>query len=70
LAISVVMALLVYGLGNLLAWGASLKLLAQVSAGVVLFILGCHLFRLQAYHDAREILGDRFTKSSAVRASE
>ncbi|MGZ0018238.1 MOP flippase family protein [Nitrosomonas sp. wSCUT-2] len=69
LSVATFMALLVYGLGYLLSWDASLKLLVLVLAGVAIFILVCHLFRLQAYRDARAILGDRFTKSSAVRKS-
>jgi len=69
LGVSAVMALFVYGLGSLLAWDAALKLLVQVSSGVALYIFGCHMFRLEAYHDARRILGDQFFKSSVVRAS-
>jgi len=69
LLISVIMGLMVYALGNLLPWTAGLVLLAQVSAGVALFILGCALFRVQAYRDAREILSAQFIKRSAVRSS-
>ena len=67
--ISVFMALPVYSLGNLLPWHAALVLLAQVSVGVTLFIVGCALFRIEAYRDAREMIAAQFRKKIAIKAS-
>lgn len=69
LVLSIVMALLAYELGNLCALDVRLKLLTQVLTGTSLFILGCHLFRLQAYQDVREIISSRIKNSNSVRSS-
>ena len=69
LAISSVMAFFVFGLGNLVIWDPGPKLLLQISTGIVIFIVGCHLAGLQAYKDGREILVGQFNKSVAVKTS-
>ncbi len=69
LLISVVMAFLVYGLGRLLPWNAGLELMAQVLTGVALFVVGCTIFRIQAYRDASEMITAQFRKKIVVEAS-
>jgi teichuronic acid exporter len=59
LVMSIVMASLIYELGNLFSLDVRLKLLVQVLAGIALFIMGCNLFHLQAYQDVREIISNR-----------
>lgn len=66
LAISTVMALLVQSLDSILVLNSTLRLIILIPFGIILFILGCHLFKIQAYHDAQEIIGERFKNSKAV----
>ncbi len=69
MVVSIVMALMIYELGNLFDLDVRLKLLAQVLAGITIFITGCQFFRLQAYQDALDIISSRINKTTIVRAS-
>lgn len=52
LILSFVMAVIVYWLGTIFSLPLIAGLLLQVSVGAVIFLAGCHLFKLTAYHEA------------------
>ncbi len=68
LAVAGVMALMVLAIGEAVVLHPALELAAQALSGIVVFTYGCHLFRVQAYQDARELIADKFVGLRVGRA--
>lgn len=62
LILSIIMAMLVYGVGELVIWSLSMKLLLQILVGVGLFLFGCYIFRLQAFQNVKNLLKPYLSK--------